>query len=148
MQGANSCANSAIPSTSWPSNNAVFIWINRRALRLLHGESLVLHGGAPGIRDEGLLESALMRPENQAAYGSPDVFDCAAAYAFGLAKNHPFVDGNKRAAFLACGLFLHLNGQRMQATQAEATLSMLALAAGQLSEKEFADWLRDHTAPV
>ena len=126
----------------------MFIWINRQALRLLHGESLVLHGGASGIRDEGLLESALMRPENQAAYGSPDVFDCAAAYAFGLAKNHPFVDGNKRAAFLACGLFLRLNGQRLRATQAEATLSMLALAAGQLSENEFADWLRNHTAPV
>lgn len=126
----------------------MFVWINHHALRLLHGESLVLHGGAAGIRDEGLLESALMRPKNLVIYGSPDVFDCAAAYAFGLAKNHPFVDGNKRAAFLACGLFLRLNGQRLTATQAKATLTMLALAAGQLSETEFAAWLRGHSAPV
>jgi death-on-curing protein len=124
----------------------MFAWINRHALLLLHGESLVLHGGAPGIRDEGLLESALMRPENLAAYGRPDVFDCAAAYAFGLAKNHPFIDGNKRAAFLACGLFLHLNGVRLTATQPDATLTMLALAAGDLTEEAFAAWLRAHTA--
>ena len=124
----------------------MFPWINRHALLLLHGESLVLHGGAPGIRDEGLLESALMRPENLVAYGKPDVFDCAAAYAFGLAKNHPFIDGNKRAAFLACGLFLHLNGVRLTATQPDATLTMLALAAGDLTEETFAAWLRAHTA--
>jgi death-on-curing protein len=116
-------------------------------LLLLHGESLVLHGGAPGIRDAGLLDSALMRPQNLAAYDKPDVFDCAAAYAFGLAKNHPFIDGNKRAAFLACGLFLHLNGRRLTATQADATLTMLALAAGDLDEAAFAGWLRAHTAP-
>ena len=126
----------------------MFAWINRQALLLLHGESLVLHGGAPGIRDAGLLESALMRPENLAAYGQPDVFDCAAAYAFGLAKNHPFIDGNKRAAFLACGLFLHLNGRRLTATQADATLTMLALAASGLDEAAFAAWLRAHTAPL
>ena len=124
----------------------MFPWINRHALLLLHGESLVLHGGAPGIRDEGLLESALMRPENLVAYGKPDVFDCAAAYAFGLAKNHPFIDGNKRAAFLACGLFLLLNGVRLTATQPDATLTMLALAAGDLTEETFAAWLRAHTA--
>ena len=124
----------------------MFAWINRHALLLLHGESLVLHGGAPGIRDEGLLESALMRPENLVAYGKPDVFDCAAAYAFGLAKNHPFIDGNKRAAFLACGLFLLLNGVRLTATQPDATLTMLALAAGDLTEETFAAWLRAHTA--
>jgi death-on-curing protein len=125
----------------------VFAWINRQALLLLHGESLVLHGGAPGIRDAGLLDSALMRPQNLAAYDKPDVFDCAAAYAFGLAKNHHFIDGNKRAAFLACGLFLHLNGRRLTATQADATLTMLALAAGDLDEAAFAAWLRAHTAP-
>lgn len=126
----------------------MFRWINRQALLLLHGESLVIHGGARGIRDPGLLDSALARPANLVAYGQPDVFDCAAAYAFGLAKNHPFVDGNKRAAFLACGLFLRLNGQRLTATQAEATLSMLALAAGDLEEGAFAAWLRQHTAPI
>ena len=126
----------------------MFAWINRHALLLLHGESLVLHGGAPGIRDEGLLESALMRPENLVAHGKPDVFDCAAAYAFGLAKNHPFIDGNKRAAFLAGGLFLLLNGVRLTATQPDATLTMLALAAGDLTEETFAAWLRAHTAPL
>jgi death on curing protein len=126
----------------------VFVWINRDALLLLHGESLVVHGGAPGIRDEGLFESALMRPENLALYGTRDIFDCAAAYAFGLARNHPFIDGNKRAAFLACGMFLHLNGHRLTATQADATLVMLALAAGQQSEADFAAWLRTHSTPA
>lgn len=126
----------------------MFTWINRRALLLLHGESLVLHGGAQGIRDEGLLDSALARPQNLALYGQPDVFDCAAAYAFGLAKNHPFVDGNKRAGFLGAGMFLRLNGQRLTASQQDATLTMLALAAGDIGEAEFAAWLRTHTAPV
>ena len=126
----------------------MFTWINRRALLLLHGESLVLHGGAQGIRDEGLLDSALARPQNLALYGQPDVFDCAAAYAFGLAKNHPFVDGNKRAGFLGAGMFLRLNGQRLTASQHDATLTMLALAAGDIGEAEFAAWLRTHTAPL
>jgi len=126
----------------------VFIWIDRRALLLLHGESLVLHGGAPGMRDEGLLDSALARPENLAAYGQPDVFDCAAAYAFGLAKNHPFIDGNKRAAFLGAGMFLRLNGFRLTATQHEATLTMLSLAASDITEAAYADWLRNHTTPL
>jgi death on curing protein len=126
----------------------LFVWINRRALLLLHGESLVLHGGAPGIRDEGLLDSALARPENLAAYGQPDVHDCAAAYAFGLAKNHPFIDGNKRAAFLGAGMFLRLNGFRLTATQQDATLTMLALAASDMTEAAYADWLRKHTTPL
>ncbi|MDP3538643.1 MAG: type II toxin-antitoxin system death-on-curing family toxin [Azonexus sp.] len=126
----------------------MFTWINRRALLLLHGESLVLHGGAQGIRDEGLLDSALARPENLAAYGTPDVFDCAAAYAFGLAKNHPFIDGNKRAGFLGAGMFLRLNGHRMTATPQDATLTMLALAASEITEADYAHWLRTHTTPV
>ncbi|MBK5914955.1 type II toxin-antitoxin system death-on-curing family toxin [Rhodocyclus purpureus] len=119
-----------------------FAWLDRRALLLLHEESLAIHGGASGVRDEGLLESALSRPENQAVYGEPDVFDCAAAYAFGLSRNHPFVDGNKRAVFLAAGLFLRLNGYRLVATQVDALQRMLALAAGELSEADFAAWLR------
>lgn len=126
----------------------MFTWINRRALLLLHGESLVLHGGAPGIRDQGLLDSALARPENLAAYGQPDVFDCAASYAFGLAKNHPFIDGNKRAGFLGAGMFLRLNGYRLSATPQDATLTMLALAASEISEADFAAWLRKNTNPV
>lgn len=121
-------------------------WIDRRALLLLHAESLAEHGGAEGLRDEGLLESALARPENLAAYGQPDFADLAASYGLGLAKNHAFIDGNKRAAFLAVGLFLYLNGFRLQATQADATLTMLALAGSEITEAEFAAWIRDHTA--
>jgi death on curing protein len=121
-------------------------WVDRRALMLLHAESLAEHGGGEGLRDEGLLESALARAENLAAYGSPDIADLAASYGFGLTKNHPFIDGNKRAAFLSVGLFLHLNGYRLRATQAEATLAMLGLAAGDITEPEFAAWLREHVA--
>jgi death-on-curing protein len=122
-------------------------WGDRRALELLHDASLSEHGGASGLRDEGLLESALARPLNLASYGSPDAADLAASYGVGLAKNHPFVDGNKRAAFLAVGLFLALNGQRLVASQADATLTMLAVAAGQMDEAAFAGWLRQHTQP-
>ena len=122
-------------------------WIDRRALLLLHDESIAEHGGAAGIRDEGLLDSALARPLNLVAYGQPDWAELAASYGVGLAKNHPFVDGNKRAAFLAVGLFLALNGRRLVATQAEATMTMLAVAAGSLDEPAFAAWLRSHTEP-
>jgi death-on-curing protein len=121
-------------------------WIDRRALLLLHAESLAEHGGGEGLRDEGLLESALARPENLAAYGQPDFADLAASYGVGVAKNHPFVDGNKRAAFLAVGLFLYLNGRRLRASQAEATLTMLAVAGSDITEAEFAAWIRDHAA--
>ena len=119
-------------------------WISKRALLLLHDESLAQHGGASGIRDDGLLASALARPENLLAYGSPDLAELAASYAYGLAKNHPFVDGNKRAAFLATGLFLALNGQRLVVAQAEATVMVLDLAAGEITEAAFGDWLRAH----
>lgn len=123
-------------------------WIDKRLLRLLHDESLAQHGGASGMRDEGLLDSALARPLNLVAYGDPDVFALAAAYGWGLAKNHPFVDGNKRTAFLAVGLFLRLNGYRLTASQPDATLTVLRLAASEITEPEFADWLRRHTEPV
>ena len=119
-------------------------WIDRRALELLHDESLAEHGGASGIRDEGLLESALARPLNLAAYGEPDFAELAASYAVGLAKNHAFVDGNKRAAFLAVGLFLALNCWRLVTTQADATLAVLNIAAGEWNDDAFARWLRDH----
>lgn len=118
-------------------------WIDRRALELLHDESIAEHGGASGLRDEGLLESALARPLNLAAYGEPDVSALAAAYGVGLAKNHAFVDGNERAAFLAVGLFLALNGWRLVTSQADATLTMLAVAAGTLDKETFAQWLRE-----
>jgi len=126
--------------------NSVARWIDKRVLLLLHGESLAEHGGLPGLRDEGLLDSALARPLNLAAYGQPDLCDLAAAYGCGLAQNHPFADGNKRVAFLAVGLFLALNGQRLQATQLEATHVMLAVAAGEIEEVAFAAWLRAHVA--
>lgn len=119
-----------------------FRWLDPRALMLLHDESLAIHGGAPGIRDRGLFESALGRPVNLSAYGDPDLFDCAASYAYGLAKNHPFEDGCKRAAFLAAGLFLRLNGQRLAVSQVDAVQAVLALAAGDLDEAAFAAWLR------
>ena len=119
-------------------------WISAQALQLLHDESLAEHGGAAGLRDPGLLESALARPLNLAAYGEPDAAELAASYGFGLAQNHAFVDGNKRAAFLAVGLFLMLNGYRLRTTQADATLTIYALAAGEIDEASFAGWLRSH----
>ena len=123
-------------------------WIDKRLLLLLHDESLSMHGGASGMRDEGLLDSALARPLNIVANGEPHVADLAAAYGFGLAKNHPFIDGNKRAAFLTVGLFLRLNGHRLTATQADATLTMLGLAAGEITEADFAKWLRANSTPA
>jgi death-on-curing protein len=122
-------------------------FLSRRALELLHDESLAEHGGLPGLRDEGLLESALARPHQLLAYGQADVAALAAAYGIGLIRNHVFADGNKRVAFLATGLFLALNGQRLVTTQADATLTVLAMAAGDLSEDEFAHWLRAHIQP-
>ena len=122
-------------------------WIDQRLLMLLHDESLAEHGGAAGIRDLGLLESALARPLNLLAYGEPDAADLAAAYGVGLAKNHAFVDGNKRAAFLSVGLFLGLNGFRLNASQADATLTVLAVASSELDEAAFASWIRANSEP-
>lgn len=122
-------------------------WVDRKALLLLHDESLAEHGGASGIRDEGLLDSALGRPVNLALYETPDAAALAASYALGLSRNHPFLDGTKRAAFLAVGLLLARNGFRLRATQADATLTMLGLAAGDMSEAAYAEWLRSHIAP-
>ena len=124
-----------------------WVWVHAEALILLHDESLAEHGGAAGIRDRGLFESALARPINLALYDQPDVFDLAASYAHGLAKNHPFVDGNKRCAFLAAGLFLAMNGMRLAASQVDATTTMLALAAGEMDESSYAAWLRTHCRP-
>jgi death-on-curing protein len=107
---------------------------------------LAEHGGAEGLRDEGLPESALARPQHLEVHGNPDLADLAAAYGVGLAKNHPFVDGNECVAFLAVGVFLALNGQRLVASQAEATLTMLGIASGELEEAAFAAWIRPHSA--
>lgn len=122
-------------------------WVNRQVLLLLHDESLAEHGGAPGLRDEGLFDSALARPVNLALYEQPDVASLAASYGVGLAKNHAFVDGNKRAAFLAVGMFLAVNGFRLRATQADATLTVMDVAAGVMDEAGFAQWIREHIQP-
>ena len=120
-------------------------WIDKEALLLLHAESLAEHGGLEGLRDEGPLDSALARAQNIHAYEEvTDFARLAAAYGFGIAKNHPFADGNKRAAFLSVGLFLGLNGKRLVADKADATRVMLAVAAGELSESEFAEWISTH----
>lgn len=122
-------------------------WVNRQFLLLLHDESLAEHGGASGLRNEGLLDSALARPVNLALYEQPDIASLAASYCIGLAKNHAFVDGNKRAAFLAVGIFLAINGYRLRATQVEATLAVMGVAAGDMDEASFAQWLRAHIQP-
>jgi death-on-curing protein len=125
------------------------IWLDRRALELLHGESIAEHGGADGLRDEGLFESALARPQNLFAYeGVTDAARLAACYGFGLAKNHAFVDGNKRIAFIATALFLRMNGYRLIADQVQATLTMLSVASGAFSEEDYADWLRKNMKPA
>ena len=128
-------------------NAPVWRWVDRHALLLLHDESLATHGGASGVRDEGLLDSALARPLNLVAYGTPDVAELAAAYASGLVRNHAFIDGNKRAGFLAAGMFLHANGYRLVCDPAAATAAVLALAASELDEASFAAWLRQHLQP-
>jgi death-on-curing protein len=120
-------------------------WIDKQLLVMLHDESLLLHGGASGIRDEGLLDSALNRAVNLALYSEPDFADLAAAYTIGLAKNHAFVDGNKRVAFLAVGLFLGLNGYKLTATQTDATQTLLAVVSGEIQEAHFAQWIREHS---
>ena len=122
-------------------------WVNRQVLILLHDESLAEHGGAPGVRDEGLLDSAFARPLNLSLYEQPDLADLAASYGVGLAKNRAFVDGNKRVAFLAVGMFLAVNGYRLRATQADATLTVMDVAAGVMDEATFAQWVRDHIQP-
>jgi len=122
-------------------------WVNRQVLLLLHDESLAEHGGAAGVRDEGLLDSALAHPVNLALYEQPDVAQLAASYGVALAKNHAFIDGNKRAAFLAIGLFLAVNGHRLRTTQADATLTVMDVAAGLTDEVALAQWIRTHIEP-
>ncbi len=113
---------------------------------MAHEQSLARFGGLPGIRDAGLLESALGKPGNLFFYGTADLFDLAAAYAAGLVRNHPFLDGNKRAGFLVAVVFLELNGCRFRATEVDAALRTLALAAGEMSESEYGAWLRANSA--
>jgi death on curing protein len=119
--------------------------ISKRALLLLHAESLAEHGGLPGVRDDGLLDSALAHPLNHSAYKKKrDLADLAAAYAFGLSQNHPFLEGNKRVAFLAAGLFLELNGFALDPEQVAAAQMFFAVAHGKVAEKELAAWIRQN----
>lgn len=113
----------------------------------VHEEQLAEHGGAAGVRDQGLFESALARPQQVARYGEPDAADLAAAYAFGLVRNHPFIDGNKRTAYVSAELFLAMNGFGMVASDESAVLTTLALAASDIDEAAFAAWLRRHLQP-
>jgi len=123
-------------------------WINRQALLLKHAESLRLFGGAEGLRDEGMLDSALARPLNAWSYrGEERITHLAAAYAFGLSRNRPFIDGNKRVAFIAYVGFLKLSGYDLTASQPEAYKSMIALAAGVMGEEEFAAWIEQNISP-
>lgn len=117
-----------------------WIWVPLEVALAAHSEQLTEHGGANGVRDLGALESAMARPQNLAAYGEPDVAALAAAYAFGIARNHPFVDGNKRTAAVVSEAFLNLNGFDLAATDAEVVVAFLALAAGELNEDELTDW--------
>jgi death-on-curing protein len=122
-----------------------WIWIVDSVVSAIHEAQLAEHGGIAGTRDQGLLSSALARPQNLAAYGEDvDAPSLAASYAFGVARNHPFLDGNKRTAFVVMELFLNLNGWILHADDAECIRTMLALAAGNLGEKAMASWLRDH----
>jgi len=120
------------------------VWLLEETVRAVHSRQISEHGGSPGIRDEGLLLSALARPQNLAAYGDPppDLAALAASYAFGIARNHPFIDGNKRVALVAARTFLLINSADLEATQEEKYATFLRLAEGGLSEDELAEWLR------
>ncbi len=122
-----------------------WIWIDPSVISAVHDEQIAEHGGSAGLRDAALLESALARPLNLAAYGTPDHAELAACYGVAIAKNHPFLDGNKRTAFVAVELFLMLNGWQLNASDTDSVLTMLAVAAGKTSESEFAQWLREHS---
>ena len=122
----------------------VWIWLHPEIVLAVHEAQLAEHGGGTGIRDKGLLESALTRASNLATYGEPDAADLAAAYGYGISRNHAFIDGNKRTGFVAAELFLRLNGHELRASDADCVLTMLAVAAGDIPESAFAAWIRQH----
>jgi len=121
------------------------IWLSQQIVLAIHDEQIAEHGGAVGVRDAGLLESALARPLNRAGYGDPDIAELAALYALGIIRNHPFVDGNKRTGFAALFMFLALNGGSFEPPEVDATMAILRLASGELSEDEFINWVRANT---
>jgi death-on-curing protein len=122
-------------------------WLREDMVRAFHLDQLAQHGGMAGVRSPELLQSALARPKNLAAYGAPTLADLAASYAFGLAKNHPFLDGNKRVALASAGAFLAMNGYMLTAPQAEAAAKILALAAGEIDEADLAAWVNSNLTP-
>lgn len=117
------------------------LWLDQRTVLALHAELIREYGGLAGVRDEGLLESAMARPQNLVAYGTPTLAEMAAAYAFGIARNHPFVDGNKRVALAAADVFLQLNGHEIIAEEVEAVAIIRDLAAGEIDEEDLAAWI-------
>ena len=123
-------------------------WVSRQYIEAVHERQLAEHGGGVGIRDENVLESALARPINLSLYEEPDVAHLAASLAFGLARNHPFVDGNKRSAWVGARLFLRLNGIAIAFDKSEATIMMQRLAAGELTEDDVAKWFRERIIPA
>ena len=122
-------------------------WLTRQIIVAIHDEQLAIHGGASGLRDEGMLESALDRPKNKWAYEGAELTELAAAYAFGIARNHPFVDGNKRTSLLALYTFLGVNDVEFDVPEAEAAAMILSLAAGEVSEDSLTRWIRDNWPP-
>ncbi len=120
------------------------VWIGSEFVFVIHEEMLAEFGGSAGIRDQGLLESALGQPKNLFGYCSPSLFDLAAAYAFGIVKNHPFIDGNKRTGFMVAYTFLTRNGWELVASESGAAAAVLALAANEISEAQFSGWLKDN----
>ena len=124
-----------------------YVWISELFAIAIHDRQLAEHGGPSGTRDNTLLQSALSNPQNLKAYGEPDLSELAASYAFGIARNHPFVDGNKRTAFVVCETFLALNGVELTASDVDCVLVMQDLAAGEIAEAEFAAWVRNNSKP-
>jgi death-on-curing protein len=121
------------------------VWVEKSVILAIHSLLLAEHGGSPGVRDEGLLESALARPRHLYSYGAADLLILAAGYAAGMAQNHPFVDGNKRSSFMAMYIFLERNGLRLRASEADTAQAMLDLASGKIKEEVLTDWLRKNT---
>lgn len=126
------------------ANSITWVWLVSAVLYAIHDEQIAEHGGLSGLRDANALESAIAKPQQLAYYGTPDAADLAAAYGVGIARNHPFADGNKRTAFVAVELFLALNDFELVASDAECVIAMLHVAAGEWDESDFAPWLRNH----
>jgi death-on-curing protein len=122
------------------------VWVEIDVVLAIHDEQLAEHGGQPGVRDPGLLESALGRPRNQFAYGEPSITRLAASYAFGISRNHPFLDGNKRTSLVVAELFLELNGYELTASDVQCVTTFLQLAAGELTEDQLAEWITANSA--